>query len=455
MLVAVGLALAAPANADPPVVDRIAAQRAQEGTRFRFTIPRAAFSDPDDNFRDLTITVRELADVGWLNITGRRLRGTAQALDQPTRVRVTVEDPAGERDTTIFRVRITPRSRDDETGQSTASPDENGNSDSTDPSISADGRFVAHVFENPTNPPQQSIVLRDFTFPRFSGRGRFTVAGPIGFELNSGAVLFSNPSISADGSVMAFVGLRRPPQANTVAVQVVRVTDTDPLRKTTEFVQDILDVADPDDRNLLVDSTDVSLSADGRIVAFEECTATIDECRGAVERGTNVVVAKIGAGGAPLVIENASGPSLSRTGHRLAYERLTSSGAQEVVLATLNDSRTGVVRTTVIGLGSNPVVSPDGNFVAFERGAIGARDIFVYNRSRRTTALVSVDADGERAEGELFQPFAFGGRKPRGVRTWQFYRFLVFFRDGMPANPRAESRPPGRAARRVAHRQRR
>jgi Tol biopolymer transport system component len=396
----------------PPVVNRrITDRRVQEGAAFSFGIPANTFTDPDGD--PLRITAQE--NVGWMrfNQRTRRLLGTPLTFDVPALVRVRASDEDGASATTTFRVRITPRTLDDDTGQSTPSPDVNGNSDSRDPSISADGRFVAHAFENvETDPPEQSIVVRDFTFGNLSGLGSFAVAGPISFVVNSGEVLFANPSISADGRVVAFVGQRPPPRADTVAVGVVRIADSDPLRLRTQFLQDILDFDDPFDRDSLVSSTEVSLSANGRIVVFEECTATIEQCSSPIERGTNIVVAKIGAGRAPLVIQNGSSPSISRSGHRLAYKRLTSSGEQEVVIATLNDSRTRVIRTTVIGLGSNPSVSTDGRFVAFESDADDlvegdinvARDIFVYDRIRRTTALVSIDADGDQAEGNSSNP---------------------------------------------------
>jgi Tol biopolymer transport system component len=397
----------------PPVVRRsIANRRATEGARFSFIIPLNTFADPDGD--SMTIRIRE--NVGWLsaNQNRRRLSGTPLTFDNPALVRVRATDQRGASVATTFRVRIRPLTIDDDAppGQSTPSPNENGTTDSTEPSISADGRFVAHVFEN-ADGDEQSIVVRDFTSAGFSGRGSFIVAGPRSFEPgDASAALFSSPSISADGRIVAFVA-QTAPEASVqgVEIRVVRIADSDPLDLETKFVQSILRSDDPLARDALVFSTDVSLSADGRLVAFEQ--------------DTNIVVAKIGTK-RRLVIRNATSPSLSGNGRRIAYEEVTGADERDILVATLNDSRTRVIERTIVGvdsvnsefgpLSSSPVVSADGNFVAFESDASnldltppdddinGVRDIFVFNVREGTLSLASVDADGQQNGADASNP---------------------------------------------------
>jgi len=396
----------------PPVVRRpIANRRALEGAQFGFTIPLNTFADPDGD--SMTIRIRENVDWLRVNQNRRRLSGTALTFDNPAMVRVRATDEHGASVATTFRVSIRPRQLEDDAdpGQSTPSLDENGTDDSTRPSISASGRFVAHVFENAAV-QEASLVVRDFTLADFSGRGSFTVAGPVAFTpFDAEPGLFSSPSISADGRVVAFVA-QTAPEASVqgVEIRVVRIADSNPLKLETKFVETILASADPEARRDLVTSTEVSLSADGRFVAYEQ--------------DLDVVVAKIGTR-QRLPINGARSPSISSDGRRIAYEEATDSAERRIIVATLDTEAMAKTDEIVAGFDidsqfgpdpSDPALSADGNFVAFASNAStlvggddnGARDIFVFKISDRTLSLVSVDADGDQADGDSSSPSLSG-----------------------------------------------
>jgi hypothetical protein len=415
----------APLANRPPVVKRlIGNRRAQEGSLFKYRIPGNIFADPDGD----SMTIRIQENVDWLSANQRRrtLSGTPLTFDNPAVVRVRATDEHGASVTASFRVSIRPRIVVDDASpaQSTKSPNEDGTEDSFDPSISSAGRFVAHVFLNFNQDfarLEPSIVVRDFTSPTPSGLGSLTVAGPRRLDPGDGTrALFSSPSISADGRMVAFVG-QTPPDSSSpgVEIRVVRIVDGHPLRLRTVFAHSILRSDDPDTRGVLVDAADVSLSADGRFLAFEQ--------------GTDIVVAKIGTR-RQLVINDASSPSISGNGGRLAYEEVADL-ERRIFVATLNTNNMTEVETVEAGfdidsefgpLPSNPVVSVNGRFVAFESDAgelvpgdsNGARDVFVYNIGEPLLSRVSVDADGDQASGDSGSPSLSGdGRRVAFINT--------------------------------------
>jgi hypothetical protein len=190
-----------------------------------------------------------------------------------------------------------------------------------------------------------------------------------------------------------------------VEIRVVRIVNSEPLELETKFVQSILRSDDPIEREELVRSTDVSLSANGRFLAFEH--------------GADVVVAKIGTI-RRLVIEDASSPSISGNGRRIAYEEIADL-ERRIFVATLNTSNMTEIETVEAGfdidsdfgpLPSNPVVSANGRFVAFESDADelvsgddnGVRDIFVYNIINPRTTRVNVDGDGDQVDADSSNP---------------------------------------------------
>jgi Tol biopolymer transport system component len=398
--------VAQPANRPPRVNRRIPDKTVQEGAAFSFRIPARTFRDLDGD--RLTISVQEQSD--WLSFDPgtQRVAGMPVAFDQPALVRVRATDVLGARATTSFRVNIRPAALADDAppNQSTPSPNSDGSTESTRPSISADGRFVAHVYNDPAT-IQQSIVIRNFISGSFSD-GSFTVAGPQSYPDFSGEPRrFGSPAISADGRLVAFVGQTAPEASiQGVEARVVGIANSDPLELETKFVRSILRSENSRAREILVGSTDVSLSANGRIVAFEQ--------------GADIVVANIGTG-RRLVINNASSPSLSGSGRRLAYEEATSPEQRSIFSAKLNTKRMRVIETTFIGIdpvdpvpdddpSSNPVVSTDGRFVAFQSDASdlvpddnnGVGDIFIYRISDGATTRLSVDGNGDEFEAGPF-----------------------------------------------------
>ena len=237
------------------------------------------------------------------------------------------------------------------------------------PATSANGRIEGHVFQH-SSAIVEGINVRDLATGKL-----WTV-----FEAAGGSrrQFVSNPSLSANGGTVAFAQT-----AEGEDVRVVRIAKTDPLQvETIRTIPAKLGSTRENAREVVV-----SLAGDGRSVAFEQ--------------GTGIVVAEVSTG-RQLLIDNARGPSLSRDGRRLAYEGLEGADQRGILVATLDSDGGKVIDTTAIGLGSNPAVSADGRFVAFESDADDlvpgdtnrARDIFVYDvsvaRSRARASMPRV-----------------------------------------------------------------
>ena len=381
-LLGAGLALAAPASADPPVVNQsIADQIAPEGAPFAFTVPPGTFSDPDGDA--LRIKVKEINDVNWLSVQRRTLSGTPDVFAHPpkrVRVRVTARDPANEKVRTRFRVIVDPLNAPDMAEQSSAVPNE---AQSIIPASSEDGRFVAQVFQRASE-IVEGIDVRDLATGKL-----WTV-----FEAAGGTrrQFVSNPSLSADGRSVAFAQT-----AEGAEVRVVRIASADPLVvEPLRTIRAELGATRKNAREAVV-----ALAANGQSVAFEQ--------------GSAIVVADL-ASERQLVIENARGPALSRNGRRVAYEGVKEGVQRDVLVATLDLASMQVIEVTTIGIGSDPAVSANGRFVAFESDADDlvagdsnrARDIFVYDSRNRTIARASVDGEGDQAEDDFFNPSLAG-----------------------------------------------
>jgi Tol biopolymer transport system component len=248
---------------------------------------------------------------------------------------------------------------------SLASDGTQGNENSWDPSVSADGRFVAfessasNLVSGDTN-GARDIFVRD----RQTSITTCVSLASDGTQGNGNSVL---PSLSADGRFVAF---------HSIASNLVN-GDTN----------DVWDVF-VHDRQTGV-TTRVSLASDG------------------TQGNGNSVL-----------------PSLSADGRFVAFESL----ASNLVSGDINDARhifvhdrqTGV--TTRVSLASDGAqgngdsfdssISTDGRFVAFESLASnlvsgdtnGARDVFVRDRQTGITTRVSLASDGAQGNGDSFDP---------------------------------------------------
>ena len=237
------------------------------------------------------------------------------------------------------------------------------------------------------------------------------------------------PSLSADGSTVAFASLATNFGAPE-AVHVVNVFVRDQRSGKTERISEGLGGADADG-----DSKSPSVSADGSVVAFESSASNLvpGDTNGASDvfvrdrasgRTTLVSVDSAGAQGN----EGSFTPSISADGRYVAFASdataLVDGDHNRAEDVFVHDRRTGkTVKVSVASDGRpgngnsySPAISADGRFVAFASEATnlvrgdtnGATDVFVHDLGSGRTIRVSVASNGAQAEGDAFTPSISG-----------------------------------------------
>jgi hypothetical protein len=289
-----------------------------------------------------------------------------------------------------------------------SSGSQDGNDDSSFPSISADGRFVAfesiatNLLTSPTS-GTSNIFVRDL----MSGTTTLVSVDSSGSQDGNNHSFF--PSISTDGRFVAFNSraknlLTKPTSGrNNVFVR-------DLASATTTLVS--LDSSGSQDGNN--DSLFPSISADGKYVAFESRATNL--LTNPTSGRSNIFVRDLASATTTLVSLDSSGsqdgnndsfvPSISADGRFVAFESratdlLTSptSGRSNIFIRDLISGTTTLISinkaATLDGNNNSfvPSISSTGKFVAFESLASnlvdddtnGLSDIFLRNR----------DADGD------------------------------------------------------------
>jgi Tol biopolymer transport system component len=297
-----------------------------------------------------------------------------------------------------------------------------GNQDSSSPSISENGRFVAftsdssNLVQRDTN-DQPDVFVRDRwtrTTHRVSVSSSGTQANGPSFQ----------PSISANGRFVAFTS----ESTNLVPGDINDQPDVfvrDRWTRTTHRVSVSSSGAQADD-----ESGGSSISANGRFVAFDSLASNlVPETTG----GTDVFVRDRWTRTTHRVSVSSSGaegngqsfqPSISADGRFVAF----TSEATNLVPGDTNDQtdmfvrdqetrttrRVSVSSTGAQGNGGNrhPSISADGRFVAFGSDSSNlvpgdtneVEDVFLRDRWNRTTRRVSVSSTGAQGNGLSFQP---------------------------------------------------
>jgi len=308
------------------------------------------------------------------------------------------------------------------------------------PSISAEGRHVAFQSTASKMVPGDTNGKCDiFVHDRQTGQTERVSVASDGTQGNGGSAF---PSISADGRYIAFISdATNLVPGDTNDSRDVFVHD----RQTGETV--LVSVAS-DGTQANARSGDPSISADGRYVAFPSWASNLvpgdTNNTGDIlvhdrqtRQTTRVSVASDGTEG-----DGWSGdPSISADGRYVAF----GSGARNLVPGDTNntddifvhDRQTG--QTTCVSLTSEgaqgdkhstfPSISADGRYVAFRSDATNLvpgdtndlDDIFVHDRQTGQTTCVSVASDGtqgERGSRSLWvdastgAPEVFGSRSP-------------------------------------------
>jgi len=286
-----------------------------------------------------------------------------------------------------------------------------GNGSSFDPSISADGRYVAFASDSDNLTPDDT----DGTYDVFV---RDRVAGTTTLVASDASRESVSPSISGEGRYVAFVSGDR--NGNFLDVFV-----RDRVLGTTTLVSE---AADGSNGNSL--SYSPSMSADGRYVAFvsrasnlvpEDTNTAEDVFVRSVAAGTTTRASVASDGSQANLYGYSYSPSISADGRYVAF----ASSASNLVPEDTNAVTDVFVRDRVAGAttrvsvatdGSQgnsyshwPSLSADGRYVAFASNASnlavpGAThshglNVFVADRLAGTTTQVSVANDGSPGNG--------------------------------------------------------
>jgi Tol biopolymer transport system component len=300
-----------------------------------------------------------------------------------------------------------------------------GDQDAEDPSISADGRFVAFVSNSDNlsgedNDAYFDIFVRDLQTTVTSYVSRAT--GPTGVSSNGDS---SYPAISADGRYVAW------------ASQAASLSPDDGEPFYDIFVRDL-----QSSRTVYVsratgemgsagnaDSIGPSVSADGRYVAFESLAANLstedtdlinDVFVRDLQTNTTTLVSRASGGGGAGGDGHSFAPSISADGRYVAFasEANNLSGADDNAERNVfvRDLQTGVTTyvnqagggAAVGGDSSEPSISAGGRYVAFssEANNLAADDndneenVFVRDLQASTITYVSRAGGATGAGGD-------------------------------------------------------
>ena len=292
-----------------------------------------------------------------------------------------------------------------------------GDGVSSDPAISADGRFVAFVSQS-TNlvagVSGQQVYLRD----RQTGQTTLISKSSSGVTSNGG--VNSSPAISSDGRYIAFVSV-----ATNLGVaggnQQIYLHDR---------VTGITSLISKDNNAVPGDgaSATPAINADGRYIAFASVSTNLGTAGGNPQiyihdrlTGANGTISLVSKDSVPTAGNgNSSTPSVSGDGRFVAFV----SGATNIVTGFsgqqvyIHDRNTGANGTNSLISRDNsgtpnagdqsssaPSISSDGRYVAFtslatnlETGVSG-QQIYRHDRNGPTTNLVSRDNTGSLVEG--------------------------------------------------------
>jgi len=294
---------------------------------------------------------------------------------------------------------------------------------SINPSISADGRFIAfestatNLVVGETN-NKSDVFVRD----RLT---EITTRISVNSTGNQGSFDAFNPAISADGRFVAFESN----STNLVADDTNNISDIflhDRLNGTTTRIS-VGSTGQEGDRP----SLNPSISADGRFVAFESNSTNL--VAGDTNNNSDIFVHDIQTNTTTGISVDSTGnqgnigsfnPSISADGSFVAFDSL----ADNLVAADTNSTRDIFVHeiptntTTRVSVNSSQnqgnfgsisaVISADGRFIAFESNASnlvaadtnGTSDIFVHDRLSNITSMASINSTGDRANRSSFKP---------------------------------------------------
>ncbi len=304
---------------------------------------------------------------------------------------------------------------------SVASDGSEGNNISYDPSISADGRYVAFASEATNLVSGDTNGVPDvFVHDRTTGQTTRVSVASDGSEGNSSSY---DPSISADGRYVAFASAA----SNLVPGDTNYVMDIFIHDRTTGQTTRVSVALDGSQVNSA--SEHPSISADGRYVAFTSYASNL--VPGDTNNGTDVFVhdritgqttrVSVASGGRQANYES-NNPFISADGRYVTFyseaSNLVPEDTNEIPDIFVHDRTTGqTTRVSVASDGSEgndqsyyPSISADGRYVAFSSDASNLvpgdtnwqGDIFIHDRTTGQTTRVSVASDGSEGNSSSF-----------------------------------------------------
>ncbi|MFJ4227143.1 S-layer protein [Paenarthrobacter nicotinovorans] len=323
-----------------------------------------------------------------------------------------------------------------------------GNGKSGEPSISADGRFVAFSSRATDLVPEDFSRLTDvFVRDMVAGTTKLVSGTPAGLAGDGNSI---DPSISDDGHAIAFTSTAK------------NLVDGDTNGSSDVFVRDMTTQTS---RLISVTtagvtgngwSSDGSISADGNFVAYSSFSDNLvagdspaaysDVFVHDLVRGTTKLVSATPGGG---VGNDASYvPTISGDGRFVAFssyasdleasEPTESRGTNDVFVRDTDTGTTRLVSVNPVSGQSNdwshsPDISNDGRYVSFISTGLNmvtgttttAEDVYVRDMSTGATRLVTVSASGESVDEWFIQQSLSGDGR--------YVVFSSFGNDFLPA----------------------
>jgi Tol biopolymer transport system component len=303
---------------------------------------------------------------------------------------------------------------------STDSAGVQGNDEVYGPSISSDGRYVAFQSEASNLVPGDTNGLWDvFVKDTVTGATRRVSTDSSGAQSDG---FSERPSISENGRYVAFIS------------NASNLVPGDPGWTYDMFVKDTQTGATTrvsTDSSGGQGSSEWSLpaiSADGRYVAFYSYASNLapgdtNEKADVFVKDTVTGATKLASAPFPGQSGDSGFPSVSADGRFVAFESAASNlvpgdtnGAGDVFVKDTITGATTRVSTAASGAqgnshSSNPSVSADGRFVAFQSDALnlvvgdaGQRDIFVKDTVTGATMLISTNSSGAQGDSYSERP---------------------------------------------------
>ena len=305
------------------------------------------------------------------------------------------------------------------------------NSASADPAISADGRFAAFDSDATNLDPADTDVFADVFVRDLQANTTILVSRATGSSGVKGNSASSGPAISANGRFVAFHSWASnlgPADTNGVIDVFVR----DLQANTTTLVSRATGSSGVQGN---VGSSSPAISADGRFVAFESQATNLDPAD--TDSLIDVFVRDLQANTTTLV-SRATGPSgvkgndtsrvgaISADGRFVAFDSYATNldfwdtdSTPDVFVRDLGNNVTLLVSQSSASVkgnnwSSDPTISADGRFVAFDSDASNLdpadtdsdSDVFVRDLQAYTTTFVSRATGSSGVEGDSFSFFA-------------------------------------------------